>query len=76
MVFGTHRGASHSRPTAQARAWGRAVERRQIHGQATRPAEPGMAHLSAQSCPQYCCDGLAHRSDHQLRRPARFLHCG
>jgi hypothetical protein len=54
----------------------RAAERRQIHGQATRPAELGMAHLAAQSCPQYCCDGLVHRSDHQLRRPARFLNCG
>src|SRR5438876_10303359 len=39
--------AAHPRRTTQARVRGRAVECRQIHGQATRAAKPGMAHLSA-----------------------------
>jgi len=28
--------------------------------------EPGLAHLSAQSCPRYRRDGFVHRPDHQL----------
>src|ERR1700730_15454772 len=39
--------AAHSRWAGQARVCGRAVECRQIHGQATRAAKPGMAHLPA-----------------------------
>src|SRR6202007_634092 len=37
--------ATHSRRTAQARVWGRAVERRQVHGQTAGAAQPGMADL-------------------------------
>src|SRR6202007_2367323 len=38
---------AYSRRTAQARVRGRAVERRQIHGQTARATQSGMAHLSA-----------------------------
>src|SRR4029077_3821225 len=43
-----------------AQAWvrGRAIKRRQIHGQATRATGPGMAHLPAQSCSRYCRHGV------------------
>src|SRR5437588_2153119 len=37
--------ATHPRRTAQARVRDRAVERRQVHGQATRPTQPGIADL-------------------------------
>jgi hypothetical protein len=46
------------RRTAQAWVRGRAFERRQIHGQATRAAGPGMAHPPAQSCSRYRRHGL------------------
>src|SRR6202022_2857510 len=39
--------ATHSRQTAQARVRDRAVERRQVHGQATRATQPGVADLLA-----------------------------
>src|SRR6202049_4986276 len=39
--------ATHSRRTAQARVGGRAVGRRQVHGQTTGAAQPGMADLLA-----------------------------
>src|SRR6202008_1850854 len=39
--------AAHSRRTAQARVGGRAVERRQVHGQTTRATQPGLADLLA-----------------------------
>jgi hypothetical protein len=40
----------------------RSRNHRRIHGQATRAARPGMAHLPTQSCSRYCRHGL-------LRRP-------
>jgi hypothetical protein len=39
--------ATHRRRTAQARVRGRAVERRQVHGQTAGVAQPGMADLLA-----------------------------
>src|SRR5271169_2983398 len=39
--------ATHSRRTAQAGVRGRAVERRQVHGQTARATQPGMADLLA-----------------------------
>src|ERR1700723_3971876 len=39
--------ASHPRRTAQARVRDRAVERRQVHGQAARATQPGVADLLA-----------------------------
>src|ERR1700724_2435557 len=39
--------ATHPRRTTQARVRDRAVERRQVHGQATRATQPGVADLLA-----------------------------
>ena len=40
--------AAHPRRNAQARVSGRAVERRQVHGENTGATQPGMADLLAQ----------------------------
>src|SRR4029077_6537221 len=61
--------AAYPRRTAQAWVRGRAIKRRQIHGQATRATGPGMAHLPAQSCSRYCRHGLLRRPDDRFRPP-------
>src|SRR6266851_1942166 len=66
-------GATHSRRIAQAQLCRRSIKRRQIHGEAARAAKPGVAHLPAQPCPRYCCDGPVCCPDHRLR-PAICLH--
>jgi len=65
--------ATHSRRIAQARLCRRSIKRRQIHGEAARAAKPGVAHLPAQPCPKYCCDGPVCCTDHRLR-PALCAH--
>src|SRR3984893_10879457 len=58
IEFPTTTGATHPRRTAQARVRDRAVERRQVHGQATRATQPGMANLLAQPRGGHCRHGL------------------
>src|ERR1700730_3588577 len=65
--------ATHSRRIAQARLCRRSIKRRQIHGEAAPAAKPGVAHLPAQPCPRYCCDGTVCCPDHRLR-PALCAH--
>src|SRR5664280_2640402 len=58
--------ATHPWRIAQARVYGRSIKRRQVHGQATRAARPGMAHLPAQSCPRYRRHGLLRCSNYRF----------
>src|SRR5215467_3088109 len=52
---------------------GRAIKRRQIHGQATA-TKPGMARLPAQSWSRHCRHGLLRRPDDRLRPPLCIRH--
>ena len=58
--------ATHPWRIAQARVYGRSIKCRQVHGQATRAAQPGMAHLPAQSCPRYRRHGLVRCSNYRF----------
>src|SRR5664280_2881276 len=51
---------------AQARVYGRSIKCREVYGQATRAARPGMADLPAQSRPRYRRYGLVRCSHYRF----------
>src|SRR6202023_2256715 len=55
--------ATHPRRTTQARVRDRAVERRQVHGQATRATQPGVADLLAKPRSGHCRHGSVRGPD-------------
>src|ERR1700694_5018455 len=67
--------ATQPRRTAQARVRDRAVERRQVHGQATRATQPGMAGLSAKPRSRHCRHGSVRGPDHWLQTTLRLRDC-
>src|SRR5260370_28777829 len=64
--------ATHPRRTAQARIRGRAVERRQVHGQTTEAAQPAMTNLLAEPRAGHCLHGPVRCSNYRFR-PLLYL---